>query len=721
MNRDFVVPVRGSFDAFAIRLSAAVLAVLLVCASGVGEPAWAMGVGRPLTQSSLGQPLNLVFPVRLNADEALTPECVRAEVIAGEAAVPANLVQLLLEGDGDTSIRAVRLRSAVQIDEPIVTVSLSLGCPARFTRQYTAFIDPPNARAPVPLLDSPPSVDAVARNLSPALRAALATAQAKPAALLSPAAAALLPGAVPVREASLPNPAPASTPKARRARPKVEAAVSAEPGVALSAASATARPARKPVKDGKLAKTVKAVPDRQVATAAPKAGPRLRMDAPEALESAALTASAPSPDEVAQPQMLLTLAQLEALGQSLTRVQQVQRETEARLLAMRAQLEQAQAERAQQERWRLILQAGLLLAILALAGGCVYLWLSRRRERVEGAQRWWSESRLLQGQQAALERADIDTAAGPAAPQAARVQPAAPQSSGPTPGLAPLFNAPPVGSHPDEITMRLPRLDDGDALLLAQSPESSAAEDFFDTRPAGGADGVLPPALAPALTPMAFSFKEVPDRHVTVEELIDLEQQVDFFQVLGQDEAAIELLEARIDSGGANALPYLKLLELHQRRGEQASFTEVAERFAARFGTLPPTWGANLNQGSDLEAYAPVMQRLVAGWGDSADSMALLQNLLSRGDAGPGESGRGFDLPAYRDLLMLYAVARDRSEHEVRSDEIDLFLPLDDTSDEGAALMATMVWQVQPTLVARSAEVDISLDDGEDLGAPPKR
>jgi len=246
---------------------------------------------------------------------------------------------------------------------------------------------------------------------------------------------------------------------------------------------------------------------------------------------------------------------------------------------------------------------------------------------------------------------------------------------------------------------------------------------FPDSDFASNAD--LPTLPLPAPIPLALpsAAGAVPDWQVTVEELIDLEQQVDFFVVLGQDAAAIDLLQNRIIAGQANALPYLKLLELHQRRGEAAAFADVAERFSARFGELPPSWGANLNQGRLLESYDGAMQALLSRWDNSGDSMALLQNLLALGSGSGsgidisngsegGEGDHGFDLPAYRDLLMLYSVARDRSEQDMRSDDIDLFLPLDEASAEGSAMLATMVWQVQPNVAAQNnRKLDISLDD----------
>lgn len=694
------------------------LSLLALSLFALNGSAVALGVGRPVTQSALGQPLNLLFPVRLSADETLTPDCVRADVMAGDAKVPSGLLQLLLEGEGDASVRGVRLQSSVQIDEPIVTVSLSLGCPTRFTRQYTAFIDPPSARMAAPsvttlpaaVLDSPPVPQAqvtpatlaaaaaasvvAPRNYSPALRAALATSDAKPAALLASTNSA----PTTAGEASR-APAP---PVAKPSRPKAE-------------------PKQRPTASAKANKSSKSTQSTQSIPEPKNTSPRLRLDAAERVESASLVASAAAPSQAAsQVELLLNLAQLEALGQSLTKVQQEQRATETRLLAMRAELAQAQALQAKSERGLVWLQAVLAAAVLGLAGGCIHLWRSRGRERRLRDQQWWASGQAVDADPAAA-------ALQPSAPEGKRRRLKRKAVQGPTPGLGPLV--PPASSvsigSPD-----VDRLANGSASTAAidTSPapfglHDEAAPDgtdsrFIDSGFATNADLPTLPVSLPISVALPFVAGEVPDRQVTVEELIDLEQQVDFFVVLGQDDAAIDLLQVRIKAGQANALPYLKLLELHQRSGDAVAFADLAEQFGARFGALPPTWGANLNQGRALETYEEAMQSLLANWGNSGDSMSLLQHLLARGSGNAGNGGHGskgehgFDLPAYRDLLMLYSVARDRAEQDMRSDEIDLFLPLDEVSDEGSAMLATMVWQVQPSLVAHDSNaLDISLDD----------
>jgi hypothetical protein len=53
--------------------------------------------------------------------------------------------------------------------------------------------------------------------------------------------------------------------------------------------------------------------------------------------------------------------------------------------------------------------------------------------------------------------------------------------------------------------------------------------------------------------------------------------------------------------------------------------------------------------------------------------MELLDGALFKRNAGPT-----FDVPAYRELLFLYGMARDLAERDVGPEGVDLLLPLDD-------------------------------------------
>jgi hypothetical protein len=166
----------------------------------------------------------------------------------------------------------------------------------------------------------------------------------------------------------------------------------------------------------------------------------------------------------------------------------------------------------------------------------------------------------------------------------------------------------------------------------------------------------------------------------SMEELIDLEQQAEFFVVLGQDEAAIALLGAYLDeAGGGSPLPYLQLLEIHQRRDDRASYEEVREAFHRHFSAFAPEWSSDLQFGRALEEYPQAIARLQALWPTPLHAMQSLDNLLFRRSEGDDT----FDFPAYRELLFLYSIARELAGNvETDFGSIDLFLPLEDAPTE---------------------------------------
>jgi hypothetical protein len=209
---------------------------------------------------------------------------------------------------------------------------------------------------------------------------------------------------------------------------------------------------------------------------------------------------------------------------------------------------------------------------------------------------------------------------------------------------------------------------------------------------------VAPPASAmaqarpstPVLKTADFALgTNVPLRPVSVEELLDLDQQVDFFMVLGQEQAAIDLLLGHVRStGGSNALPYFKLLEIYRTVGDEEAYERTRDRFNQRFNALAPDWSGDLLAGRALEDYPAVMARLQRAWPQPLRAVAELESLLlRRADLEP------FDLPAYRDVLLLHALVRELPMAALEAasplDElppgddsaVDLLLPLDDDGE----------------------------------------
>jgi pilus assembly protein FimV len=671
-----------------------------VAVIGMHPAATAIGVGRPQTLSALGQPLHLVFPVSLGVGESLSPDCVTAEVLAGDVRVPATGVVVQLEGESELKVRAVRLRSVPQIDEPLVTVSLSLGCPARLVRQYTAFIDPPGA---TPSLTTQAQPAVVVRSYSPQMQAALNTAEARPSALLAPAP--LSPGEVPnlvPAEPAASSVAPVVTRKGAELKPASAAVDAGTPSSTSRTDSASAE--AKPAPKGKPAQRLAAAqqgeqPAKKVPSTRPAA--RLQLEPAEAMQSAA-PAAMPAASETAssaagvQAGPDAAAERMAKLEQGMLAMQAEQRLSQQQLQALRAELERAQSE-------RYLNPLTVLLAALTLGLSAVsfQLWRSRKQERQLRESAWWADvkSETVSEDQVAPPRAvatratqatAADLAVAPTSISADSSVDAAPA----TPSGAVLAMLPPTPPEPEDEPVTF-------QLVEPVAPIASAATSTLkaDTEPV----------------------------RVNVEDLIDLEQQVDFFLVLGQDDAAIELLRARLDGAAAEvALPYLKLLHLFQRARREDDFMALSQRYRDRFDLPAPEWSADMMAGEGLEDHAAVLLMLQRRWPDSAASMALLQSLL----VGHAEDGslpgplpqESLDLLTQADLLMLYGVARDKSEHEVRGEGIDLFLPLEVPGKLGSTeLMATMIWQAPAgALTAPNAlEVDISLDEPDEVPTRP--
>ena len=580
------------------------------------SPASAVGFGRVTNTTQLGQPLNFAAAVRLEPEELLPRECVSAEVQSGDNRLQPQQIRVTLEGGAASVDRNVRITTSTLIDEPVVTVSVTLGCSSKVTRRFVAFIDPPliNTTQTVPLDTLP--LQRVDSQVAPIVT----IVQGENAA------------------ASGSRRADRGVPPRARPRSAAQAVAADASGVAREAVPARAeRPKRSsPVTRQPV-----------VARAAP-AGSRLQLET--AAPAVARSASAPASAAIAAPP--LTVAEPAAVSRSDASVEQLDKErqriqsleegvaklrsdaqaTQASVTALQARLRAAESERYANP---LVYALAWISALLALA--VAGLWW--RQSRAGQASQWW---------------------AGPAPAPAASNAP-----------LAAAALNDPVVSAPQPL---------GAVHTLA---DAFAVSTMVDEDP--------PAALAPARSapfvatpPAPIVALDEPARELSVEELIDLEQQVEFFIVLGQDEAAIELLMSHVRSdGGISPLPYLKLLEIYRRRGEGDAYQRIRERFNRRFNAYAPDWDSDLQQGRTLIDYPDTIVRLQQLWVSPVRVMETLDASLFRRN----KTDETFDLPAYRELLFLYAIARDLAEHAgaLPNTTVDLLLPLDDPGEEPIA------------------------------------
>ncbi|MDO9234992.1 MAG: hypothetical protein Q7U28_03030 [Aquabacterium sp.] len=351
---------------------------------------------------------------------------------------------------------------------------------------------------------------------------------------------------------------------------------------------------------------------------------------------------------------------LQELEQRVAQLKQEGEQASGAVAALQTRLTQAETQKGS-SKLLMLFAFGALLAVLYL--------VKQLREQKQQSQSWWQSQ---QAEVQAQEPVDVDE------PDTVRPAPA---------------------SQPAHVTVAVPRsihdlVPDTRATSVVVAPEKPAA----------------------AIT---VSHSE-PPREVSVEELIDLEQQADFFVVLGQDGAAIDLLDSYVQgTHGASPLPFLKLLEIYRRLGKRSAYEGVQAKFDERFNAHAPGWDTDFQHGHSLGDYPGVVERVQALWSSPIKAMEVLEKSLTRHDAGADT----FDLPAYRELLFLYAIARDLSEREVVDrTSVDLLLPVFDISgdepapsvhgDSDGPLMATRPIKSMPEARA-SMSLDLHLDDLE--------
>jgi hypothetical protein len=578
----------------------------------------ALGIVRAPSQVTLGATLNFAVAVHLASDETLTSQCVTAEVQQGDQRIAPSTLRIHLEPGPVAEERIVRVTSTVAIEEPFVNITIGLGCGNRLERRFTVLADPPL----VTVAAAPEPPQPAARSDAPAAAAPRAEPAPAPATAAADATAAT---------AAAP-PAPATT--AAAPRPSAPRNT-ANPG----STGAAPAPARRVARAAPSAPTTAAAPTRAAQAARPAAprapsGPRLQLDpvepAPAAsaavalqeaqLRVAAMAASAAIAEQAASTAAANAAAAADRMRQIEEGVAKLRVDIERdreQMLTLRAQLARAQTT-GRLAPW---LGAGMaLMAALAL-----WLWLRMRRLQREQQAQWWAASKLAANSK------------------------------------QPPLNPPTL--HP----MTLP------PHMAPATPPTRPV-----VTPAAATVTQAPPGRtqSPAFRDSLFTSQQE-TRDVSIEELIDLEQQAEFFVVLGQDDAAIDLLIGHIRAtGGTSPLPYLKLLEIYRRLGDRESYERTRERFNHRFNAYAPDWDSDLQHGRSLDGYPAIVQRLQQAWPNPIDAMAELEALMFRRDG-----GELFELPAYREVLFLYSMARDLLDHQGGGapSAIDVLLPLNET------------------------------------------
>lgn len=250
---------------------------------------------------------------------------------------------------------------------------------------------------------------------------------------------------------------------------------------------------------------------------------------------------------------------------------------------------------------------GLLVAALAAAG----FWWNRARQSAKSAGADWSN----QSEPPVVERS----------------RPA------PLSRSAPLAVEPPPNTFPGGVH-EIPEVDES---LFDDLKKLTAA-----TMP-----------VKPVPAPAAVAVKAAPARSVYPEDFLDVQQHADFFVSLGQYDQAIDVLTKSIDDNiEVNPLAYLELLKIHHTLGRQAEYNQLRDAFNRIFNCQLPMFALFTDEGKPLEAYPAVLRNIEAQWG-TPEALNFMESCMFR-EPGAAPS-QVFDLAAYRELLLLYSMAKE--------------------------------------------------------------
>jgi hypothetical protein len=584
----------------------------------------------------IGRALDVSVLVQTGEGEEANAACIHADVFHADVLQVTPKVTVTPGREGSAQT-LVRIESSVSVDEPVVTVLVRASCGSTTQRRYVLLAD-------FPVVPDFPAV--ISAPLSPNVPVVDVPAE------VSPPAASAVPG-------------PAASDK-----PVVSA--KAKPLKPLKKVAPAAPASPSPVKSTEKAKHPVAAAPRPTGQAVLKLDPLdVLSDRVDATDS--FMDFSPAQDALRYSRQIASLeTDLKALrAQSAS--------NEKLMLDLRTKLQQA--EQGQMPGGWLYALLGALVASLLLV---LWLWRARQTDRQadasQGTPAWWTPPE--QGAPVSiLAVAPHETQSGGLA-QEATIKVTAPAALGAAPVVVPGgAKAAPV---PQKVPAALPM---PDTTGLDIDLDMAFSEPMLLDEGANNATANVP-------------FETNSIRHISMDPILDVRQQAEFFVSLGQSDRAMAILKKQIaETTEPNPLLYLDLIGLYHSLGMKADFREQREIFHRLFNGVVPDFPAFNIPGRDLESYPEVVSVLTRLW-PRVDALAFLSACIFHDEHRMNR--QTYELIAFKDLLLLHALADAVVDQSTPAYQATMPLEFDENG------VAHLIEETNQSPMTRSLDLDFS-------------
>ncbi len=546
----------------------------------------------------VGRTLDVMVPARLDRGDDPASLCIEAELAYSETGIDARKLSIVTSPAAEPGQANIRITSSAIVDEPVVTLIVRAGCSVKNSRRYVLLADLPVDAVQSPQLAPPPSALSGLNGPAIAGRASpLEASQSRPRRSTDSGAGT---------ERAAPRTTQASP---RRAR--------VDPSSGSNEARSANTAPRSRAGNSALVQSQRL----GEVTARNPGASRLRLDSADlltetfpTLKSSAELQTAPADSDARRPGFAALWRVLnlrpEELTRDMQRLEEVQaqaqvlRETnntsQVQLGSTREQLKKAQAERFANPLVYALAALSTLLLILA-----IYLYLrSQRPDTARARGTWWD---LREGETGGRrDSRALQDLTGESAPTVIRT--------------------PLAAASADEFQK-------GRSMDHASHAGSGSGDSNY-------------PASGMAVSP----------RGVNVNELFDIAQQADFFVSLGQHDHAIEVLSNHIrENAQTSPLAYLDLFKIFHELDRKSQYDDLRIEFNRIFNAEVPAFKAFRERGEGLEAYEGAMTRIQSLWNTPKVLEVIEESIFRK----PGRQADAFGLEAYRELLLLYAIAHE--------------------------------------------------------------